>query len=324
MTVLRSAFVVLAAVAAVAFCAPKTINYVPMFDFDVNLLRTDARLMVVHRVNDQWIPINVTDEEWAWMKNDPDYKKNPDMDFYRQDSDEEGYDTFKNQILRAIQNPNNFGSAYSLWKKHVVHGVPFFMITARSHFPASIRDGMEALIRHTFNENEMGELCRNFVQGGVMYDMIPDMGWWGEAYRDPDNIIRNYMYAGEYIAVSNQFWAFRHNCTKTEECKAVVVRSLVPYAVAFERYAKKHEKDQLSVMSFFDDTKENVVAVMNEMKLLALEHPEICFRIYDTHDPKQYSQIDINRACMGIEPGMDWQSAEFHNAFKNTAYFKLY
>jgi len=313
-----------AALVVAGLCAPSTVNYVPMFDFDINLLRTDARLMVMHFVDGQWIPINVTDDDWAWMKDDPSYKKNPNLDFYRQYSDEEGYDTFKNQIIRAIQNPDNFGSAFLLWKNHVMHGVPFFMITARSHFPESMRDGMETLIRKTFNPSELDAMRQNFMDAGRIYGLEPTKGWWGEAYCNGDNIIRNFMYGCEFFSVSSPYWAFRNNCSKVEYCKAMVVRSLVPYAVAFERAAQARGESQLSVMSFYDDTKENVDAVEDEMKMLAVEHPEICFRVYDTHDTKKYVQIDINAACQGVDPGKDWQSSDFHSLHKNTAHVKLY
>ena len=257
------------------------------------------------------------------MKDDPDYKKNPYMDFYRQDSDEEGYDTFRSQVMRAINNPDNFGSAYPLWKKHVLHGVPFFMITARSHFPDSIRDGMEALMRNTFTPEELDQMTQSFVEAGQQYGINPQKGWWGEAYRNTDNIIRNYLFGCEFIAVSQPYWAFRHNCTKTESCKAVAVRALVRYAEAFEWDAQKRGVEQLSVMSFFDDTKLNIVAVMDEMKILAHEHPEMCFRVFDTHDTKHYQQIDINDACKDIEPGMDWQARDFHNAFPGADHVRL-
>jgi len=309
---------------AVGICAPLTINYLPMFDFDINLLRTDAKLMAMHRIDGTWYPVNLTDEEWEKVKDNPDYKKNPNMDFYRQDSDEEGYDTLKKQIMRAINDLNNFGSAYPLWKSHVIHGVPFFIITARSHFPESIRTGMETLIRKTLTPKELNEMQRHFVEVGKMYELNPKNGWWGEAYTNPDNIIRNYLYGCEFYAVSSPYWDFRHNCTSTELCKAVVVRSLVPYALAFQRYAEEHHQKQISVMSFYDDTKENVVAVMSEMVNLSKIYPEICFRIYDTHDTHKYIQYDINRACQGIQPGQDWQSRDFHTIHSNTEYVKLY
>jgi len=322
---IRSIIFMVSALVVVALCAPQTVNYVPMFDFDINLLRTDARLMAQHWENNEWVNINVTDDEWAVMQDDPNYRKNPNLDFYRQDSDEEGYDTFKNQILRAINNSDNFGSAYPFWKSHVLHGVPFFMITARSHFPASIHDGMETLLRTTLSNDEIEQLRNSFVEEGRRYGLRPDNGWWGESYAsDRDNIIRNYLYACEFYAVSEVFWAFRHDCTKTELCKAVVVRSLVPYAVAFERAAKKRGENQISVMSFYDDTKENVVAVMSEMQDLAAVYPEICFRVFDTHDTKHATQYDVNDACKGIEPGQDWQAREFHSKLPNTDHVKMY
>jgi len=307
-----------------SLCTAKTINYVPMFDFDFNLLQTDARLMAMHYENGQWVPINVTDQEWAKMKDDPNYKKNPNMDFYRQYSDEEGYDTFKYQILRAINDPNNFGSAFPLWKKHVVNGVPFFIITARSHFPASIRSAMDTMIRRVLSTNELSDLERNFVKNGATYGLLADDGWWGEAYRNSDNILTNYLYGCDFFPVSQPFWAFRHNCSTTALCKAYVVRQLLPYALAFETNAKNRNEEQISVMSFFDDDKDNVNAVMDEMKLLAVERPEICFRVFDTHDRSQFAQYDINEACQGIEPGKDWQASYFHSLYKQAIHAKLY
>ena len=67
-------------------------------------------------------------------------------------------------------------------------------------------------------------------------------------------------------------------------------------------------------MSFYDDDSSNVKAVMARMGQLAVEHPEICFRVYDTSNPKQAVQHDINRACDGLNPGADWQSAAFLRA----------
>ena len=256
----------------------------------------------------------MTDEEWQELRNDPAYQKNPNMDFYRQYGDEEGVDTFKKQILRALQNRNNLGSAYPLWKQHVLRGVPFFMITARSHFPASMRMGMEAFIRADFSEQELKTMRTNFVQSGTVYDLRADMGWWGEAYRDPNVVFQNYLHGCEFYPVSSPYWAFRHSCGSVAECKAFVVSELVPYALAFERDAQQRGEEQTTVMSFYDDDSSNVKAVMARMVQLAAEHPEICFRVYDTSNPKQAVQHDINRACDGLNPGADWQSAAFLRA----------
>ena len=55
-TVVVAALLV-AAVAAVG--AARTINYIPMFDFDANLLKTDAKVCIVHKEGNQWVPMNV-------------------------------------------------------------------------------------------------------------------------------------------------------------------------------------------------------------------------------------------------------------------------
>ena len=56
----RNTVVVAAALLLVAVIgAAKTINYVPMFDFDANLLKTDAKVCIVHKEGNQWVPMNV-------------------------------------------------------------------------------------------------------------------------------------------------------------------------------------------------------------------------------------------------------------------------
>jgi len=224
----------------VSLCLAKRIDYVPMFDFDVNLLTTDARLMAMQRINGNWVPVNLTDEEWSQVKDNPDFMKNPNMDFYRQYSDEDGYDTLKQQVLRAVDDPINFGSAFPLWKKHVMNAVPFFIITARSHFASSVRSAMETFIRKTLTNDEYSEMKNNFLKNSPIYDLSPAHGWWGEAYdNNSDNILKNYLYGCDFFPVSSPFWAFRHSCGDTAPCKAFVVRQLVPYALAFQDRAKK-------------------------------------------------------------------------------------
>ena len=55
--VAATALVVVAVVAAIG--AAKTINYIPMFDFDANLLKTDAKVCIVHKEGNEWVPMNV-------------------------------------------------------------------------------------------------------------------------------------------------------------------------------------------------------------------------------------------------------------------------
>ena len=262
----------------------------------------------------------MTEAEWQKHKNDPDYKANPDMDFYRQYSDEEGPETFKLQILRALRDRNNLGAAFPLWKQHVLRGVPFFMITARSHFPANMKLGMDAFVRATFTEQELAQARQSFKMTGETYGIPAAMGWWGEAYTDPNAVLANYFHGCEFHPVSSPFWAFRHNCSGVPACKAAAVTQMLPYALAFGQHSSGA---QTTVMSFYDDDKSNALAVQKRMVELAAQYPDICFRLYDTSDMTTAVQIDINDACNKIAPGADWQATAFHNNYKRSRHVSL-
>jgi len=308
-------------VCSVAIAADQ-VYYIPIFDFDVNLLKTDLKLMLEHYENGQWVPYNATEDEWAEIKKrgDQTYRKSTIMDFYRQSSDEEGDDTFPEQVKRALEDPSsNLGSGFPFWRQHVLNAVPFHVITARAHHPRNLQKGFEIFAEWAVPIETLPDKFfpnfRSFAAPLYGYDLRD--GWYGELFRVPRNAFEAYLNMGTYTAVSEPVFLARHDCDSTEECKADVLSEIVTFSHAFPENAPV-------VVSFFDDDKNNVNAVMRRMKeQLGPQYPSFCFRIYDTSDRSQAKQIDITDPCKNIEPGLDWQARSFQKLF-NPKFIALY
>ena len=310
--------IILAAALAATTTTGIKVNYIPMFDYDGNLLTTDATVKLEHLEDGIWVQRNLTTAEWAAVSeaNDTSYRESSVMDLYWDYSDKAGDDAFEIATLRAAENASNFGPAYPFWRQHILNGIPYVMITARSHDPVNIKRAMEALMRKVLTPQEQHTLVKNFLsETAPIFGFYDKEGWWKQFFSKEENVWNTYMRGCQFFAVSNEWMDARTNCATSALCKAKTVKDLVDNALAYKNHG---EQPQVTVMSFYDDERPNLVAVRNIMESeLALMHPEICFRIFDTSDLKgPAKQIDINEACKNIPVGDDWQSQFFLSHYK--------
>lgn len=294
------------------------VNYVPMFDFDGNLLTTASTVKLEHYENGVWVPRNLTTSEWAAVseRNDTSYRASQLMDMYWDYSDKDGDDAFERMALQAAENKSNFGPAYPFWRQHILRGIPYAMITARAHDPVNMKRGMEALMRRVFTAQEQHAIVKGFLsETAPIFDYDNKDGWWKKFFADENNVWNTYMRGCQFFPVSNEWLDARSECESSAACKAKTVSDLVANTLP---YRTRGEQPQVTVMSFFDDEHPNLKAVREIMENeLAVRHPEICFRIYDTSDLKAPAkQIDINAACKNIPAGDDWQSQFFLSNYK--------
>lgn len=317
-------FVCVILAAALAIVNGIKVNYIPMFDYDGNLLTTDANLKVEHLENGVWVPRNISSAEWSAIvqANDTTYRESTIMDFYWDYSDKAGDDAFEIATLRAAENESNFGPAYPFWRQHILNGIPYSIITARSHDAVNVKRAMNALMRKVFTEEEQHMIVKNFLAGTAeIFGYYDKEGWWKSFFSKEENIWNTYMRGCQFFPVSNEWLEGRSECgSATGSCKAQTVKSLVANALP---YKTRGEQPQITVMSFFDDEQPNIEAVYAIMSTeLVVEHPEICFRVYDTSDLKGTAkQLDIGSACKDIPVGDDWQSQFFLKHYKGVRSF---
>jgi hypothetical protein len=309
--------------AAVLVAAGATVNYVPLFDFDGNLVISGATVKLEHQDNltGQWRAYNASVLEWYLITMASEavqktYRPSPIMDIYYDFTDEAGDGVFTRQVELAVPNKKNLGPAYPLWKEHVVRGVPFSMLTARGHDAENIRNGMDRMIQLTLAPSEYAALLKNFVATTLpQFGYNLAYGWWGEYMAVPENVYRTYLRSCNFWGVGNPWLEHRLPCSPTSACKALVVKRSVEHALAFT--------SGTTVVSFYDDELPNIEAVKAMMKqYLAPAYPAICFRVYDTTNLAGAAvQNDLSAACAAIPPGDDWQSQSFLHSTRGSRVF---
>jgi len=296
-----------------AVVSSATLFYVPTFDFDGNLLETDGRFHVEHLSNGVWYPYNATLKEWAAIlaRGDKTYRVSQVMDYNRDFSDENGWDNFEHQVERAVPNKTCYGSAFSILRAHIQHGNYFHIITARKHFSSSIELAMRKFIESSLEENDFKLLQKSYLAyTAPLYNINTNKGWYGERVSTVKGTYEMYLRGCEFYGVGEPSWYARRQCNKTNECKALVVESLTENVDLFIK------KGAYAVVSFSDDEEPNLSAVKEKMmNKLAVERPNVCFRVYDTSDMKKAKQININKACEDIPLDEDYESKSFLSAF---------
>jgi len=289
--------------------ASATVFYVPMFDFDGNLLETDGRFHIEHLVNNVWVPYNATLKEWADIqaRGDKNYRVSPVMDCNRDFSDELGFDNFYNQVGRAVKDQNNYGSAYPILKAHIQHGMYCYVITARKHFASSLSSGVRSFLEASLAKDDYKKLQKAFISTTApMYRINTKPGWYGERLQTPESTFDFYLRGCDFYGVGEPSWYARQSCNKSNECKASMVEELTKYSILFTK------NNYTTVVSFLDDEEPNLSAVKDKMtKVLVSQYPKVCFRIYDTSNKKQAKMININDVCKKVPQNEDYEARIF-------------
>jgi len=154
LTISRSSFYLclLTTIFVVARAQPPLHLHIGMFDWDDNLLTTPAYIYLEYLLpNGEWVAESLTTKEFAEVQLRDDYKSNwrpsTTRSWLGDFSDEQGQDTFLNQVIEATKNlEQNTGGALSLLKSHLIAGFPVSIVTARSHTPRNILSAFQWFI----------------------------------------------------------------------------------------------------------------------------------------------------------------------------------
>lgn len=249
-----------------------------IFDIDDNLLKMDTK---IHMVKDGKLE-KLTTAEFATKRNDPSYSPpngNWD-DAFIEFRDENGQSTFLEDLKHAIAN-NRTAPSFEKFKKALIEGRLFAIVTARGHSPETIRKGVEYFIEAVLTPEEKELMKQNLVEFAKRFghDVTPD-----EAFK-------KYMDSNEYIPVSSpEFLSTVAGAQKgkgaqsPEELKKIAIRRFVERVAGFADRLKGQYKS-FSV-GFSDDDEKNVKAAVELIEQeLAKKYPDVKFRVIDTHDP---------------------------------------
>tara|TARA_Y100000310_G_scaffold241566_1_gene245576 strand:+ start:5132 stop:5992 length:861 start_codon:yes stop_codon:yes gene_type:complete len=239
------------------------------FDWDDNILFMPTKIKMEKKESLRWIPVNVSTEEFAELRNNPDYRLTDHafMDF--QDPQ-----TFISDTKKAIED-EKFAPSFDKLKESLIYANPFSIITARGTPSHTIKESIRILIGMTFDTEEVNKMVSNIEK---TYPSTKDMSM--------DEKIDFYLSKNDYSAVtSDEFkdkFGLDVDVENPEEGKKIALKDYVDRVVNGVRKLSDGEYDRLSI-GFSDDDRRNIDVVIDYIRNeLSVEYPGVEFFIYDT------------------------------------------
>jgi|TARA_R110002124_G_scaffold52123_2_gene150256 hypothetical protein len=242
------------------------------FDWDDNILKMPTTIKMLKKTDSGWEPILVGTEEFALVRDSEDYKlDNGAFDNFI----EEG--AFLTDLEKAL-NSGSFAPSFDKFKEALIYANPISIITARGHNPRALRKGMDLVISHTFNEDELGRMIDNIKQ------TYPELDG-----QEPEMVLKTYLDSHEYHPVTSKIFTDKFglesgSAANPEENKKIALRDYVANIVAKASSMVNLGNEKLSV-GFSDDDLGNINAIIPFIKeVLQVEFPDVDFIVYDTSE----------------------------------------
>jgi len=239
------------------------------FDWDDNILFMPTKINMQKNENGEWVDIKVSTEEFADVRNNPDYRLTPYAfdDFARPE-------TFIRDVKIAIEG-SKFAPSFEKFKEALTYANPFSIITARGTPPSAVKEGVKLLIGGTFNVSEIDKMLDSISKS---YPSTTDM--------EMEEKIEFYLSKNYYSPVtSDEFkssFGLDMDADRPELGKKIALKDYVEKVVAGVKKLSGDEYTKLSI-GFSDDDRKNISTVISYIRdELSVEYPDIIFVVYDT------------------------------------------
>ena len=269
--------------------ADRSLKYY-IFDWDDNILRMPTRIHLEHRADGgDWESCSVSTSLFAVVRSDTEHYRPanghwPDAFAGFRDLEHEpesGFLRDTRAALDAIAGGHMAPPSFERFRKALVQGRLFGIVTARGHSAASIRRGVELFIERVLTDAEKADMLSNLRGYRACYD--------GEGHRLPDaEVMDYYLGLNRYHAVSSpEFTALIAGAPGAENpqtAKQLAIQDITRHLIGI--ISEKGIRKPVSI-GFSDDDKGNVAAVEAYIhEQLREEFPGIRFVVYDTSDPE--------------------------------------
>ncbi len=262
-----------------------------IFDFDDNILHMDTKIIMERNIDNCWTRISLSTSEFSDVRKNPDYriplKEDGSHDYdlaYSNFRDDVSDTAFLNDVIDAITN-KKFAPSYWSFKKCLVEGKLFAVITARGHEPYTIKRAIQYFIETQLNEEEKKMMKYNLIQFYKMFDSVKT--------EDSNILLDKYLSTCEFIGVSSDYFKEyitsnnllekeeEYNLGQTEFLKKVAVNSFAKKCIS---HGDKLKGNKVKIkIGFSDDDKHNVNSIKRLFsEKLKKQFPEVSFVIYDT------------------------------------------
>jgi len=263
-----------------------------MFDWDDNILHMPTRIHLERKTESGWVPYEVSTAEFARIRRDTvNYRPREGswdkafIDFY--DIGERGENAFLDDTKKALE-PVIAGQAkgapsFASFRRALIEGRLFAIITARSHSSRAIRKGVEYFIQRVLTPAERREMIRSLRFYVARFD-------GNESGKTDAEIMENYLRLNRYHGVTSPEFEKRMGSRTSgsespEHAKQLAIKDFVQHVISLIRGGGV--RDSVSI-GFSDDDRKNVEAIQEFINAeLRKEFPHVKFVVYDTSDPER-------------------------------------
>ena len=262
-----------------------------IFDWDDNILHMPTKIHLERKTETgEWVPHSVSTAAFSVIRKDTEHYRPPDGDWedaFREfrdmhvDSENVFLRDTRAAIDNAVRDAGSAGPSFGKFRRTLIEGRLFAIVTARGHSPAIIRRGVEYFIETVLTRTEKHEMLRNLR--GYLACFDPGRG----AETDGD-VLDYYLSHNKYHGVMSPEFRARTGSSvaaspNTESGKQSAIRDFVEHVI---RIARLRGLDKPISVGFSDDDEGNVIAVEQYIRdALSEEFPGVKFVVYYTSDP---------------------------------------
>lgn len=268
-----------------------------IFDWDDNILHMPTRIHLEKRQPDgTWRHHSVSTSVFSIVRQDSENYRplhdDREAAFIEFQDDAPGGDPenrfvrdTEKAIERVMSGKEAPGPSFTTFRRSLVEGRLFAIVTARGHSDKTLRKGVETFINLVLTKEEREEMLANLRGYRYCFDGTRKFG-------SEEDEIEYYLDLNRYHAVTNpdfKAWMDRyvnHNAT-SEERKQFAIKDFVEHLFhLLERMnSDKYGWRPISI-GFSDDDPANVAAVQRYIaEALGTRFPSVRFCVYDTSDP---------------------------------------
>lgn len=262
-----------------------------IFDWDNNILHMPTRIHLEKRTAEgRWEPIAVSTSFYAVVRNDKANYRPPRGDWelaFREfrdfdDEPESKFLTHTREALRPIiEGRKEGGPSFRQFRKALVEGRLFAIVTARGHRSETLRRGVEYFIGQVLTAEERAEMMANLR--GYRAAFEEDERTWTD-----EEVLKAYLDLNRYHAVTSPDFRAKMGRDEAgvdiqEEAKQFAIMDFMRHVF---RIVRRSGVDKPISVGFSDDDPRNVRAVVEFIEQeLHREFPHVKFVVYDTSEP---------------------------------------
>lgn len=269
-----------------------------IFDWDDNILFMPTAICMEKRLPDgSWVPHRVSTALFSVVREDSENYRPPNgnwdqafVEFKDREGSASGFIADTQHALEEIKNgTRKKPPSFDTFKKTLVEGRLFAIVTARGHSPEVLRSGVTLFIDRVLNDSERALMMMNLRGYRYCFDHRRTFGSDAEE-------LDYYLSLNRYHAVTspgfNEFMNSDVPGIESQEVrKQFAIRDFIDHIVhIMQRTGIDALKRHIS-MGFSDNDAGNVNAVERYIKQELVRHfPTIKFCVYDTSDAENQAR----------------------------------